>query len=1016
MNRRYIYPFVLLLAFVGFLPFTYGSVNIVPEKDTIFYKDTCQADFIHYQIPGHPMQIKFIDNSTGNITSWHWDFGDGTISDWQNPLHLFPEEGTYNVCLTITDFFSGCTDTYCEPVYVGNQAQFYAFFDHYENPVNPLNCQFIDLSMGEIDTWQWDFGDGTMSFQSNPEHTYSEPGEYYVCLTVESLQGDFWDYYCEFIYIETIPDCQAHFEYIQHPVDPLIFHFQNTSIGAYDFWLWDFGDGTLSNDVAPTHTYDEKGIYLVCLEIHRNFGSYQCHDWYCVEVNATGIGACNAGFSFELLPPDPLSIQLTNKSLGDVDFWFWDFGDGATSYDQNPIHTYANEGTYNTCLLIVNNSTGCYDSISQLVEVFEAPDCEALFEYEYFQSDSMTVQFTDISYGMNSEWLWDFGDGNFSSEQNPIHTYYYEDTFNVCLTVSSIWGPCQDTYCDDVIIDVSPNCEANFVYEQNPDNPLEFMFNDASYGDIESWEWDFGDGTSSDLQNPIHTYTDEGEFEVCLTIFDDWGPCEDTFCDTLIIDVPQLCEADFEFEVTPTNPFEYNFTDLSIGSINAWDWDFGDGNVSDLQNPSHIFQDTGTYEVCLSVYNTDSILFCNSTICFDLIIDVPPPSCQASFDAEVDQGVNKPNLYHFVDLSQGEPDEWLWDFGDGNISTEKNPDHQYADGGTYQVSLTISIEDPWGTSCEDTEILQLTTPPYFDFGGMIFAGEFPINNPQHTDDTARVCLFREINNNLIALDTSFFTQNGYFYYMNMLSGNYLIKFNLTEYSNNVTGYFPTYFGDKLIWDDSQVLTIADSNNYAVNINLYEIPVSTIGGIGQIEGLVVLNASRFYGEGPQHNTEILLFDVNGDPYLYSYSDTDGNFVFDDLPLGTYTLIAESTGMLTEPYTLTLTDENPTIHGVQLDLYENITSISETNIKKTNFKFYPNPVGETLNILITEAMNQRFQVRIYDLLGQLMYSEEIIAGQSSKLVNINMNSFNPGVYLAEIISSQGQKHNTFKIIKK
>lgn len=1017
MVKKYIYTIILLFALIGLKPLTLSSGNFVQNRDTIAPQDSCLADFTHHQVPNQPLQIKFIDNSFGNISLWHWDFDDGTISSLQSPTHTFPYEGTYNVCLTITYFLSGCTDTYCEPLFVGDRMQFYAFFDYHKNHVTPLNYQFIDLSTGNIDTWQWDFGDGTGSYLSNPEHTYSEPGEYLVCLWVEDRQGIFFDIYCDNIYIETQPNCQALFEYTKDSLNPLTFQFENTSLGAYQFWLWKFGDGAQSTEVAPTHTYADKGIYLVCLEIYKSNGGYQCYDWYCTEVNAIGYSSpCNADFSYELQPPNPLSVQFFSQSQGEADFWFWDFGDGNTSYEQNPAHTYLEEGTFDTHLIIVNNSSGCYDSTYQNVEVFEAPDCEALFEFDYIQSDSMSVQFTDLSYGMISEWYWDFGDGNTSTLQNPVHTYLYEDSFTVCLTASSIWGPCQDTFCDTVLIDVSPVCAADFEFMQNPDNLFEFSFYDLSAGDIESWEWDFGDGTTSDEQNPVHTYTDEGEFVICLTIYDDWGPCEDTYCDTIFIEVPQLCNADFEFDQSEENPFEYIFTDLSTGIINTWEWDFGDGNSSSLQNPTHIYSDTGAYEVCLLVYNIDSLLFCNSTNCYDVVVSIPSPSCEAAFEAEVDQGVNKPNLYHFQDISLGGPDEWNWDFGDGNTSAQQNPDHQYTDGGVYEVTLTIIKQNPWGGDCEDSETIQLITPQYFDFGGMVFAGEFPINNPEHTGDTARVFLYRKINNDLIPVDTTFFTQYGYFYYLNMLSGNYLLKFNLTLNSNNAQSYFPTYFGDRLFWDEAQVLSIADSNNYAVHVHLHEMPEITFGGIGKIEGFVVLTASRFFGDGPQQDTEILLFDTNGDPYHYTYSNDNGNFIFEDLPLGTYTLIAESAGLLTESYTVTLTNSNPTISDVQLELFEIINTIGSNKINKATFKFFPNPVGETLSLLIDEATSKRYHLRIYDLLGQLMHSEEIILGQSSKLVNIPMGYLNPGVYLAEIISLPNQKHNTFKIIKK
>jgi hypothetical protein len=160
----------------------------------------------------------------------------------------------------------------------------------------------------------------------------------------------------------------------------------------------------------------------------------------------------------------------------------------------------------------------------------------------------------------------------------------------------------------------------------------------------------------------------------------------------------------------------------------------------------------------------------------------------------------------------------------------------------------------------------------------------------------------------------------------------------------------------------------------------------------------------------------LFDDNGNPVSYTYSDNLGSFTFIDLQLGTYNLMAESTGMLTNPYTITLTEANPNAHGIELELYENITEISESEINNTSFKFYPNPVGETLHVLISESRSEEFQLRIYDLVGQLLYSQDVRSVQSSKLANIPMNKFTPGVYLIEVNTLNSAMYNTFKIIKK
>ena len=1009
---------ILLFFSALFSMVSYGSGlgNFSGNPETVSSRDSLMADFVYYQFPEDPLKIKFIDNSTGNIVAWKWDFDDGTTSSLQNPVHIFPEEGTYTVCLTVTDFFTGTTDTYCELIQVMNPSQFYSYFDFYKNPVNPMNIQFVDLSKGNISSWEWDFGDGESSYESNPEHIYTAPGTYWVFLSIKDQTGTFYDFYLDEVYINEFPPVLAKFDYEQNSTNPLEFQFSNTSVGGtIDFIFWDFGDGTISSSLNPLHVYENKGTYLVCIEVSFNSGQY--YDWYCTKVNATGTIPCHADFKFELQPPDPLTVQFTGESLGDIDFWFWDFGDGTRSYEANPFHIYSEAGTYPTYLVIVNNASGCYDSIQKYVDVFIPPQCEALFDYEYLQSDSMTVQFTDLSLGIISGWFWDFGDGTTSTLQNPAHTFSEEGAYNVCLTVSSLWGPCQDTLCDTVTIDITPNCHAGFEFSPNPENPLEISFFDTSTGNIESWQWDFGDGSFSVEQNPTHTFSDTGEYHVCLTVFDNYGPCQDTWCDIINIEVPQLCNADFDFEQSEENPFEFSFTDLSTGIANAWDWNFGDGGFSNLQNPVHIFADTGAYEVCLTVYHTDSLLYCNSTFCTGLTVSVPQLDCDAAFVANVDIGVNKPNLYHFNDLSTGNPDLWLWDFGDGNASTEQNPDYQYADGGTYNVTLKITKLNPWGDDCEDTETIQITTPEYYDVGGMVFAGLFPINNPENTGDTAMIYLFRKINDNIIPLDTSFFTEYGYFYYFNMLSGDYLMKCILTTQSTNAPNYFPTYYGDELYWEDAQILKVADSNNYSANIILKEVPDASIGGTGKIEGVVIMSASCFPGDGPLEDAEIILYDNDNIPIRYTFSNQNGLFTFEDLAFGQYTLVAESTGLLTDPYSVILSEDNPVVENIELYLCENITGIEENeNYEGFDFSYYPNPVEKTLNILIGSNNKQYLQFNIYNLLGQTVYQKKIGLNSNSKLITVGMQELHRGIYIAEMIAFPGKILTTFKIIKK
>lgn len=213
---------------------------------------------------------------------------------------------------------------------------------------------------------------------------------------------------------------------------------------------------------------------------------------------------------------------------------------------------------------------------------------------------------------------------------------------------------------------------------------LAVSFSDLSSGTPTGWEWDFGDGNTSTLQNPTHTYADTGSYMVCLVAFDACG--SDTVCTQ--IDVCRDPQAGFIFQA---NGLTVNFTDTSEYSIFPL-WDFGDGNMDVVPNPVHTFGDTGTYNVCLLVVNACAV---TDTVCTQIQVCRIPVAAFTSLVA----GTN----VNFTDGST-DADTWAWDFGDGNTSTLPNPSHVYANPGSYTVCLIVGNACYTDTTCRNVVI------------------------------------------------------------------------------------------------------------------------------------------------------------------------------------------------------------------------------------------------------------------------------------------------------------------------
>jgi len=589
---------------------------------------------------------------------------------------------------------------------------------------------------------------------------------------------------------------------------------------------------------------------------------------------------------------------------------------------------------------------------------------------------------------------------------SPI-AYVTISTNDICYFLvhdTTIYNPGSQVSADfEICVDSLPGqCQADFYYipDSTDQNTINFFDISSSTGGIDSWFWDFADGTSSTLQNPVHTFASAGTYEVCLTITANAGACTSTLCTFITINPSgNLCQADFYYVIDTTANNTGYFYDLSTpaGSVDSWFWDFADGTTSTLQNPVHTFAAAGTYDVCLTI--TADSLSCTSTLCYSVTITPGVPVCQAAFYYVIDSSAT--DMVYFYDQSTpvGMIDTWTWDFGDGNTSSLQNPVHTYDNPGTYQVCLTILADSMTCTStaCQSVEIIIQVN---YQLGGNVFAGIYQL-------DAGLATAYKMISGAIAETFTATFDTLGYYMFYPMVSADYYVKAEPTQNSSFFGYYMPTYFGNTATWDEAVMISL-NQNVYTADINL--IPISqNPGGDGQIAGTIMQENQDFSGV-PAEGVQFMLSDDAGEFVGLTYSNEYGYFNFSNLAFGTYQLYAEVTGLQMVPGTFILSEENSMISNINMIMTETEIYFGPTGIEAPDNvavgRIYPNPVRDKLRFNISLVDPTEITIRILGQLGQTLQQETMLV-RENQTIELNTGELGQGLYILEIFSSQGYR---------
>ncbi|MGK0286536.1 MAG: gliding motility-associated-like protein, partial [Salibacteraceae bacterium] len=460
--------------------------------------------------------------------------------------------------------------------------------------------------------------------------------------------------------------------------------FSNISFGGpMSSWFWDYGNGMTSTDSIPLEiiyfTDTIPSTYTVSLTATNDCGTETFT--YEIVINPTDV--------FAFFNVNPISgcvgeeICLTNLSTLGANV-LWDLGDGNTNTQNDICHTYSSAGTYTITL----KAFGCgFDSITFDVTILPIPD--AIFSNNSIVCPGGPLSFSNTSDNAVS-FLWDFGDGNTSTLNNPTHTFVASGNYTVKLFATSNEG-CVDSTFSSVTVLIPP--VANFTVSTDSVCVGDFIsFNSTSTPNPLTCLWSFGDGETSNDCNPTHSYDSVGNYIVTLIVTDnnDCGDTTQQLINVAIVPTPM-----FSFSQDgECSPVKIVFDNQTTNG-ESYEWSFGDGNTSTDETPTHTYLSGGDFPIQLIAING----VCSASTSQNILINQTP-------DAEIIAPLTQAGCVEFEapfsSLPSGVNYTYKWDFGDGTFSFEAAPTHTFSSSGTFQVML-IAEDEP----CVDTAFTEM---------------------------------------------------------------------------------------------------------------------------------------------------------------------------------------------------------------------------------------------------------------------------------------------------------------------
>lgn len=668
------------------------------------------ANFVSPGSHCSPANISFVNTSV-NATSYEWNFGNGQISTLANPSLSFSNTSDTTLVLPITLMVTsnwGCNDIHTDSLVIFPRA-IADFTTGIASGCSPLEVTMINNSL-HADQLMWDYGDGSNSATSDTLHTHifvnnnNTVQNFQIVLTATNDEG------CSSQISKTVqvyPQPQANFADPGAHCSPVNVLFANQSTNASQH-QWDFGDGVQSALVNPSHYYtnnsDSTVITPVSLIVTSSFGCTDTTTKFVTvfhqpvaQFTLSESGACAPG-----------PVTITNSSQN-ADSYFWTYGDGSTSQIADVVHVHTFSSPLNgsqsyNLILVATTDEGCSNTSNGQFILY--PSVNAQFTSDTIGCAPININFINQSIGAVS-YNWNFGDGEFSSLQNPSHIFTAgnvdDEHYQVQMIAVNSFG-CSDTLFKTIHAMHRPIAVAllDSVFGCFPTN---VNFRNESVG-ATSYQWVYGTGETSDTSavEHIYSYYNQGSqlvnYNIILNAYTDYG-CSHS--DYLNISVAPEINADFVSLTQGCSPLTVNFDNVSDGGI-TYQWNFGDGDMSDQYEPQHTFfnwstNDT-TYQISLVIFDQYG---CSDTS-FASVSIFPQP--QAGFTVTPIQQT-WPDATVFLDnTTVGGTLQFSWEMDDGtDYYVEEPGTHTYSTWGEYNIELNVTNGSCSAEAIQTIEIL-----------------------------------------------------------------------------------------------------------------------------------------------------------------------------------------------------------------------------------------------------------------------------------------------------------------------
>jgi gliding motility-associated-like protein len=688
----------LNLATSNIMASQFGSYELQWSEDNNGCTDADQVTLTFYQIPEptvgvdrdtcgleYPLEA-FPDIGTG---SWHQTSGPGTASFANNndpkSWVTVDSPGDYRF-VWLEDNGFGCwgSDTL--------EISFYPVPTAGTDPFDPLGCNPVNIDFNNTssnaDSYFWSFGDGFTSNQEHPSHLFRNllptPETYSIELIAYNTYGC-TDTLTQDLTVAPTPISRIAMD--QGPgCSPLIIQFENRSEGASSY-QWDMGDGSpIITDTDVNHTYTNSETFVKAYEVILVAeNTFSCTDTSKTFVTVYPL----SNFNLTATPStgcSPLTVEFT-ADPGAFSYE-WHFGDGQTMSGINALsHIYENNGNAPQIFDVQLNTSsvfGCLDTTYTSIEV--APSPKSQFSSSPLDGCApLLVDFVNTSTDAVTS-LWKFGDGNeLSMSGTPSASHSFEnnafttEAYTTRLIVENSYA-CKDS--SQQIIRVYPLVTAQISDGEDGCSPLDVSFSNTSTG-ANSFYWDYGDGNNSNGflgKNIFTNFTNQDiTYQVSLTASSAFG-CQST--DQTSVTVFRTPQPKFVVSPVEQQMPQSTVTLNNQTTGNNWTylWDFGDGQTSAEKDPApYTYTNSGDFNIELKVSGTH----CSDSSYQAIRIIPSMPSIDYGPSAEGCPPLNVQFYNNTLDAHN-----FMWEFGDGNISSEKEPEHTFYSPGTYRIKLT----------------------------------------------------------------------------------------------------------------------------------------------------------------------------------------------------------------------------------------------------------------------------------------------------------------------------------------